>query len=132
MKRLICFAVFFFAACAFGEERSVDGSYPVQLTPNAENKTAGTGVGYPDTVTIKDGQLMTEVSKKQNFKPGEIAVTVDGDKIKITTTLVGRGKSRYDLELKDGKISGKMIWDCDPGSEGRIKHAEYSIAPKEK
>jgi len=130
MRILICLAGLFLTAAFCGETPTVQGSYPVQLTPSEENKAKGTDKAYPDVIVIKDGMLTTDVSKKQGFKEGEIAVTVEGDKIKITGTLVGRGKGRYELELKDGVISGKLIWDCDPGSQGGAKHAEYVISAR--
>jgi len=119
------------AGCAFCGE-TVQGSYAVELTPSTDNTAKGTDKGYPDVITIKDGKLTTEVSSKQGFKAGECEVRVEGEKIKITATLAGRGKGRYELELQGDKLSGKLIWDCDPGSAGPAKHAEYSIAGKKK
>jgi hypothetical protein len=111
---------------------TVQGEYTVELTPDAENKAKGTDKAYTDTIVIKDGKLMTAVSKRQGFKAGDVEVKVNGDKIKITAKLTGRGTGRYELELQGETLTGRLIWDCDPGSNGPVKHAEYGIKGKKK
>jgi len=132
MTRALLIAAVCLIVCGAQAADTVQGEYTVEITPDATNKAKGTDKAYPDTLVIKDGKLMTEVSKKQGFKEGEIEVTVEGDKIKIKGTLKGRGSSRYELELVGDTVSGRMIWDCDPGSTGAVKHAEYWIKGKKK
>ncbi len=117
--------------CALAAD-TVDGSYAVELIPDKENKARGTDQTYPDVVTIKEGKFQTDVGKKQGFKETNCTVTVDGNTIKIVATQMGRGTSRFELELKDGVLGGKLTWDCLPGSNGEAKHAEYEIKGNKK
>ena len=130
MKFSVLMLALFFVSVNVLAEDLAEGSYAIKLTPSAENKAKGTDKAYSDVITIKERGFSTAISVKQGIKESTCQVTVEGEKIIIKTALTGRGTSRYQLELKDGVVTGKLIWDCDPGSTGEAKHAENVVEGK--
>ncbi len=103
----------------------------MQLKPAPGNSLKGTTEAYPDTITIKDGKLSTEVNTKYGFDPVECTVKVQKGKTLVLALLNDEkhGKSEYQLTFsgKDGKeVVGQMRWGKQ-GEDGKPKYAEYSL-----
>ena len=106
-----------------------DGDWAVQLKPAAGNKVKGTTQAYEDILTIKDGKFSTQVNTKYGFTPVAYTVKTDGGKTILTAELNDdkHGKSVYELEVKAGKVAGKMSWG-KMGDAGKPISADYTVA----
>ncbi len=138
-------AVFAFVVAAHSAEaakpKAPDGDWTVQVTPSPNNTLKGTTEAYEDTITIKDGKLITEVNAKFGFKPVTCTVKLSRGKTTITAELNDEkhGKTEYELVLsgkgkdkdKTTEISGQMRWGKQ-GEDGSLKYAEYSVTGTKK
>jgi hypothetical protein len=114
--------------------KAPDGEWTVQVTPSPNNTLKGTTEAYEDTITIKDGKLITAVNAKYGFKPVDCTVKLARGKTSVVAELNDdkHGKTEFQL-LFSGKgkdkttdVSGQMRWGKQ-GEDGNIKSAEYSV-----